>query len=92
MEIEEERLTFSNLIALNIFFIATILYLVTYVSNGSVIGKAWVSAAVVTILLAVLLRIASNFINSKFFKRISYFCLVFSVLSQLYAIYLLLSV
>lgn len=83
---EEERLIFSNLVALNIFFIATILYLTTSVPNSSIIGKAWIYATVVSITLAVLLRISSNFVGKKFFIAISYLCIVISILTQLCAI------
>jgi len=92
MDSGEEQLIFSSLIGLDIFFIATILYLVTYVPNGSVIGKVWVFATVITISLAVLLRIASNFVGHKLLKGISYLSLIVSVLSQLCIIFLLLSV
>ena len=90
--LEEERFIFSNLIALSIFFIATILYLTTYVHNGSTIGKAWIYATVISISLAVLLRIASNLVGKKFFKIISYSCIAISILAQLYAINVLLSI
>lgn len=87
----EERLVFTSLISLDVFFIATILYLVSYVPNGAAIAKAWVFATVIVVTLAVLLRIAAIFVARRFFRGLSYLALVISLGSQLYAISLLLS-
>ena len=92
MELEEERLIFSSLIALNIFFIATILYLVTFISGGFVIVKGLVFYTWIVISLAVFLRIASNFRIFKVFKWISYLSLVMSTCFQFYAILRLFSI
>jgi glucan phosphoethanolaminetransferase (alkaline phosphatase superfamily) len=86
----EEQFVFGSLLTLNIFFIATILYLVTGIHNGTSIGNAWVYATVISLTIAVALRIASNFIG-KGYAAISYICLIISLVAQLYTIGVLLA-
>lgn len=85
---EEERFIFGSLIALNVFFIVTILYLTTYLPNPAVISRKFIDYIVIAITLAVFTRAFSSLFWSKILKYISYIILAALTLGLLYIIYI----
>ena len=105
MRDREEELRFNILLAFDIWLIALILYLSGKINSGSYIGNSWIYATVITLSIAVAFRTIAAFVsgNNQFliFKNISdkdvvkgiaYVCLLLSALSQLYAVWILLSI